>query len=358
MRIVQVHNSLTFGDAIGNTLRTINDIILRMGYETEIVASKCDSRIHVDNIRVVGDDVPEFKADDILILHMCSFAQINEYVYNSPNRKFMIYHNITPPEFFDGFAPGSANSCRKGLEQVRRISGCFERIIADSEYNKSDLIEYGVPAEKIDVIPIVVPFNDYRQKPDFNYVSQFMDGKTNILFVGRIAPNKKQEDIIRQFAHYKKHVNADSRLIFVGRDDSASSYMKSLKDYIKALDVKDVVFPGHVSFRQILAFYKIADVFLCMSEHEGFCVPLVEAMFMQTPIIAYASTAVPETMGGSGIVIDDKNPAYVAAVIDEVVSNAVLRKELINSQNTRLKDFEYGVIAAKWIEFVWNLMES
>ena len=121
-------------------------------------------------------------------------------------------------------------------------------------------------------------------------------------------------------------------------------YYNRLLDYVKALELDDVIFTGHIKFPEILAYYKVADVFLCMSEHEGFCVPLVEAMFFDVPVIAYKSCAVPYTMGGSGILTDTKNPVEIAMLIDRIVNDSSLREFIISGQRKRLEDFSYDKI--------------
>ena len=150
----------------------------------------------------------------------------------------------------------------------------------------------------IDVCPILIPFSDYEKEPDRRVLRRYKgDGKTNLLFVGRIAPNKKQENVIRAFYFYHKYYSPDSRLFLVGSWSGMESYYERLCDYVKALGIAEhVVFTGHIRFDEILAYYHLADVFLCMSEHEGFCVPLVEAMYFHVPIVAYSCAAVPDTL--------------------------------------------------------------
>jgi len=167
--------------------------------------------------------------------------------------------------------------------------------------------------------------------------------------VGRISPNKKHENIIRAFAHYKKHVNSKSRLIFVGSDKGTEKYSECLKKYTEQLCVDDVIFVGHTDFPSLLAYYRIADIFLCMSEHEGFCVPLVEAMFFDVPIVAYNSSAIADTLSGSGVLIDETNPVLVSNVIDRIVNDAELKSAIIKGQRDRLADFSYNKVRSEFI---------
>ena len=193
----------------------------------------------------------------------------------------------------------------------------------------------------IDISPSLTKFEDYEQAPDEAIMKKYRDGKKNIIFVGRIAPNKRQENIIRAYYCYKK-LEPDSRLILVGSANGMENYNERLVKYVNALGLSDdVVFTGHIKFSEILAYYHVADAFVCMSEHEGLCVPLVESMFFGVPIIAYDTSAISETLGGSGVLLDSNDPVFAAAVIDRVVRDEKLRKSLIEGQKKRLEYFSY-----------------
>uniref|UniRef100_UPI00036E4C8D glycosyltransferase n=1 Tax=Ruminococcus flavefaciens TaxID=1265 RepID=UPI00036E4C8D len=216
-------------------------------------------------------------------------------------------------------------------------------VLADSAFNKAELVKMGYTCP-IDVRPILIKFSDYEQAPDGETVKKYSDGRKNLVFVGRIAPNKKQENVIRAFYCYKK-LNPDSRLILVGSLKGMENYHERLVKYAAALGIgDDVIFPGHIKFSEILAYYHIADAFVCMSEHEGFCVPLVEAMFFDTPIIAYDTSAISDTLGGSGVLLDSNDPVFAAAVIDRVLTDNSLRESIIEGQRRRLEDFSYDRI--------------
>ncbi|MBQ4464434.1 MAG: glycosyltransferase [Oscillospiraceae bacterium] len=341
MRIFQIVNTLNFGDAIGNDVIAKKHVIEDMGIETAVYAETIAAKVkEPDCYRL--DRFPKLQPDDILIYHMGNGSPLNTMVAELNCRKIMVYHNITPYEFFTIDSPVAAESCRTGLEHMRGpMKGKFNAYIADSEFNKQNMIDMGYKADEIEVIPVCVPFDDYKQTPDKAMVKRMSDGITNIVFVGRIAPNKKHEDIIRAYAYYKKHVNPDSRLILVGSANTTGMYYRDLMDYIEELEVEDIVFPGHISFAEILAIYKTAHVFLCMSEHEGFCVPLLEAMTFDVPVIAFDACAVPETLGGSGIVVDDKDPVYLSKIIEAAAKDEALRSHIITMQRERLKHFEY-----------------
>ena len=197
------------------------------------------------------------------------------------------------------------------------------------------------------MLPIIIPFEDYDKNPNEDTLKRLDDGMTNILFVGRICPNKKQEDIIRAFSYYKKYYYPTSRLILLGGYDDNDLYYKSLVKYIDELKVENVEFTRHVSFDCVIATLKSADVFVCLSEHEGFCIPLLEAMHFEIPIVAYNSTAVTLTMGKGGVLLTDKDPLTVAGAIDSVVKNAELREEIKEDQREHLKEYSYDAISEK-----------
>ena len=129
----------------------------------------------------------------------------------------------------------------------------------------------------------------------------------------------------------------------MGNYQEPDAYYQHLQEYIKECGVENVIFPGHIAFRTILAYYKIADLFLCMSEHEGFCVPLVEAMFFETPIVAYASTAIPGTLGGSGVLVESKEPERVAEKIHQVIEDEQYKNEIVKEQKKRLGFFSENI---------------
>lgn len=345
MRIIQFLPTLAFGDAVGNDTVALQRAMRELGYETQIYAEAVDQRLPKGTASDLCGGMPELAADDVILYHMSTGSKLNYTLPAYACRKIMIYHNITPPHFFDGYNAEAATNAQYGLDGLHNLVGAVDYCLADSAFNQEDLVRAGFTCP-IDVRPILIPFKDYETKPDSGILKQYSDGWTNIVFVGRIAPNKKQQDVIAAFAFYKKHVNPKSRLIFVGNPGGMERYYNRLVRYVQALELEDVIFTGHIKFPEILAWYRVADVFLCMSEHEGFCVPLVEAMYFGVPVIAYRSCAVPWTLGGSGIVTDTKDPAELALLIDRLMQDSALRQAVIDGQKKRLEDFSYETIKA------------
>ena len=349
MKIIQVMPTVSFGDAVSNDARAIAKVIGEMGYKTGIYAENVDSRIKDPYVnRMIK--LPAIGKNDIVIFNHSTGTDLCYKLPDMPGRKMMIYHKITPPHFFENYSAVSARLTEYGYKGTEYLSDKIEYVMAVSEYNASELKKMGYTCDMF-VRPILIPFEDYKKSPDESVLKKYSgDGYVNIVFVGRIAPNKKQEDVISAFAYYKKHINPKSRLIIVGSDGGMERYSNCLKRYAEALMLDDVIFTGQISFPAILAYYRLADVFLCMSEHEGFCVPLVEAMYFKKPIIAYDSSAIADTLGGSGILIKEKDPVFVSMLIDRLVNTPGLKESVVEGQNRRLQDFAYDKMKARFIE--------
>jgi len=349
MRVVQVLPEFYRGDAIGNDTRAIRDILREAGYDTMIYALKADPRLPVEEWRDVSE-MPALAEEDILIYHASVGSELNARLPSFGGKKVMVYHNITPGQFYYRYSLQAENASRKGYTEIRALAGKMDYCIAVSEYNKEELRKMGYTCP-IDVCPILIPFADYDREPDEAFLRKYRDGKKNWLFVGRVAPNKKAEDVIRAFAVYHREYEPESRLLLIGSTGSVKLYDRALENYIRALGLEDaVVMPGHVSFAEILASYRAADVFVCMSEHEGFCVPLVEAMYFGVPIVAYASSAIPETLGKGGLLLQEKDPEMTAAAVNKVLTDEELRSALVEAGKERLKDFSYEQVKKRFLE--------
>ena len=344
MRVVQLLPTLSFGDAIGNDTIALKGVISEMGYTTEIYAENIDKRLP-DGIAQKADKLRDLKKDDVLIYHKSTGTDLTFKLDKYKCRRIMIYHNITPSEFFRPYSTAATQLTEHGYKGVEYLRDKIDYVLAVSAYNRSELVRMGYTCP-MDIRPILIKFDDYRQTPDEATIKKYSDGRKNLVFVGRIAPNKKQENVIRAFYCYKK-LNPESRLILVGSSTGMENYHERLVKYANALGIgDDVIFPGHIKFSEILAYYRLADAFVCMSEHEGFCVPLVEAMFFDVPVIAYDTSAISDTLGGSGVLLDNNDPVFAAAVIDRVLTDEKLRESIIEGQRRRLEDFSYERIRA------------
>ena len=297
-RIIQFTPGLWYGDAVSNVMIALHEYLLGKGYDAEIYAEKIDSKLKNDRYKACHT-LPELLPDDIFICHISIESGLMERILRKIQcRRIMFYHNITPGKYFEEYIPGLAKLCEGGRIQLRRLKDVFECCLTVSEYNRQDLRLEGYTCP-IGVLPIMIPFDNYHQFPDETILKKYQgDGITNFLFVGRVAPQKKVEDVLSAFVYYHRHINPRSRLFIVGSADEGNLYYVWLRDLVKEKGVTEtVIFTGHVPFSQLLAYYRLANAFLCMSEHEGFGIPLVEAMFFSVPIVAYRAAAVPETVG-------------------------------------------------------------
>lgn len=351
-RIVQLVSSLNFGDAVGNEVIAFKRALQENGYITEIYANYIQDKIPPEMARFYKD-MPPLQADDIVIYHFASECSISNDIRNFPCRVILRYHNVTPPEFFHGFDSNAEKATTKGLLQVKKLIPYIDYCLPVSEFNRQDLIKMGY-ACPMKVLPILIRFEDYEQEPDAGVIQKYSDGVTNFLFVGRIAPNKKLEDVISVFAYYKEHYDEQARLFLVGSFQETDLYYQYLQNHIKKLNIHDVIFPGHISFQAILAYYKIADLFLCMSEHEGFCVPVVEAMYFSVPIVAYDSSAIPDTLGHAGVLVKSKDPREIAPYIQENLHRTQFKKQ----QAERIHSLNKKVIEKNLMEWIHQIYEA
>lgn len=348
-RVIQLLPTIAYGDAVSNDALAMSDVLSEMGYENEIYAKNIGSRVarkasQVKELKTCGNEV--------LIYHMSTGSRLSQMVNNLPNKtKIMVYHNITPAKYFRGYSSIAYDLCFNGREQLKMLNKTFDMSLADSNYNKDELNSIGY--NNTYELPIILKFSDYNIEPDRNLIEKYNnDGYVNILFIGRVAPNKKQEDLIKSFYIYKKYINPRSRLFLIGSHSGMERYVQALNKLIEELELYDVYIPGHTSFKEILAYYKLASVFLCMSEHEGFCVPLIESMLFKVPIIAYKAAAVPETLANSGILVSEKKYEIVAELIDLIVTDKVLREKVIASQTERLKAFNENKVKEQFKNYI------
>ena len=359
MRVFQVTPALNYGDAVSNDALAIRRILREEGYESDIYALILDSRLPEGEAYYL-DEMPEPEKEDILLYHGAIGTELTKKLEAYTCKKVMIFHNITPPEFFRPYSRTLTRLTEMGYAEIREMVPVFDRCIADSEYNKQTLREQGYECE-IDVCPIVIPFEDYEREPDEAVLEKYRGQKgTNLLFVGRIVPNKKQEDIIRAYAAYREEYDPDARLFLVGtRGTDMEKYEDRVKEYIKELGLEgEAILTGHVSFREILAYYRLADAFVCMSEHEGFCVPLLEAMKFGKPIVAYKAGAVPDTLGDGGLLLEEKEPYTVAAAVNRIVKDEGLRNDILKAQERILGEMSYESVKKIFLKCFGNIIQN
>lgn len=355
--IHQITPGFSYGDALGNQVAYIRDQLRAWGYESQVYAQFRDGRLDDP-----GEDYRCYAGspDDLILMHYAVGSPMTEFVRRLPARVVIYYHNVTPPDFVRGYNEPMADE----LEQGRRELPLFNSAplaLAASEYNREELL--GLGFSRVEVLPYRVTFDALHASADSpdgcQVVARYGDGAVNILFVGRLVPNKRQDDLIRAFAAYHCLINSNSRLLLVGSDVAVPSYRLELKAMVTELGVESaVVLPGAVGLREGLGgYYRAASVFLCLSEHEGFCVPIVEAMAFDVPVIAYRSTGVPYAMGGAGVLVDAKRYDVIAELIDLAAREQAIRTPLIDGQRRRLAGLAPERVAATLKKIVEEMLD-
>lgn len=326
-RVDQVLADMQVGDAISNHAFALQQKIHQLGWQGDIYAQHIDPRL-LSRVR----SIKEYKPQDTVIHHFAIGSDVNQLIKGCRGvRRVLIYHNITPAHFFAGYNLHSYTLCQDARKQLAQMKDSYELCLPVSEYNKQELEELGF--SNVHVLPLL-----YRFDGIWLPKKEATERKT-ILFVGRIAPNKCQQDIIKAFYEYQKNCDASAQLLLVGSSTGMEKYERELRALVKSLGVKRVTFTGKISDEELAMCYRQADLLLSMSEHEGFCVPLLEAMRAGVPILAYASSAIPETLGGAGVLFYEKDYRLVAEMMHEILQNDVLRNGIIEKQYQRLEAF-------------------
>ena len=332
-RIAILTPSLATADAVGNDVLQMSNVLTRKGHEVRVF---CESHSNTDAVVFDVARLNKFlkSSNDVLIYHHSrGWDPGLELIRSLRCRRIIRYHNVTPPQFFDGYSRTDKELCERGRQELTQFAalGC-DLYLSASAFSMRELVAIGADVSKSFVVP---PFHQIDRlskiTADQKTIDQYSKGDTaNILSVGRIVPHKNQHHLVEAFAHYHYDCNKASRLIFVGKGgDGLSTYSKLLHRTVQKLGLtKAVIFTGSVPDEVLKAYYLIADAFVTVSEHEGFCVPLVEAMAMKLPITAYASTAIPETLGDAGIVWAERNPFLIAESLDRFVRDSAVSDAL------------------------------
>ena len=325
------------GDAVGNSARAIRELLRARGHRSDLYALSIDGDLQGD-VRAFSED--EARLGDITILHFAVPSPMSDALATLPHGRVLQYHNVTPAHFFARYDPQIFRIAAEGRRELARLAGHVDLALGVSEYNRQELDALGF--ERTGIMPIVVDTERITDSPRLPALEETLDdGLANILFVGRIAPNKRIEDHIRLAEHYKRYVDTDYRFIFVGRTDAVPRYYATIQALMLQYEMPAdrFLFVGSVPDDELAVYYRTARAYVSLSEHEGFCVPLVEAMAARVPILAYGAAAVPETLGGAGVCFTPKDLEHAAELLGMLVYDDALRDQVITGQTGRLHDF-------------------
>jgi len=347
------------GDAVGNDVLGMRDALRAVGFSANAYAEYIAPELTGEVLPLAeyerdGQQVPR----DVLIYHHCTMWHRGEEVYrNTCNARILRYHNVTPSSFFSPYSDECADLAVQSRDQTMRLVQLgADLFLGASRFNLQELADAGANPAKSDV---VFPFHhaDQLSRVDTSLadLEPYQDGRINILFVGRFSPNKGHLSLLRTFAFFHSYIQPQSRLILVGKSDSNfCAYNDQFRAATSQLGLeKSVTIVSAASQRQLAAAYRAAKIFLCLSEHEGFCVPLIEAMLYKVPIIALARTAVGETLGPESLTYPELDEIVFAEMMNYCLERSDVRAWLTESQYRRYREnFSHQVIAERFLEII------
>ena len=346
-------------DAIGSHALRLQALLQGAGYASEVFATWRDD--------APGPSLPLSALRSrpgertVLLYHLSTGSEVATLVAERREPLVVDYHNITPSAVFGRWEPTIGPELAQGRRQLAELADRAALAVADSAYNASECREAGY--RRAEVAPILLDVDALVSEVDHTALQRLGDeraaqGGKDWLFVGRLAPHKAQHDVIKAFAAYRRAYDPHARLTFVG-GPSSHSYLRALEGCVTTLGLDEAVrIRGSVSSGELAAHYASADVFTCLSDHEGFCVPLLEAMAYGLPVVAYAAAAVPETLGGAGLLLPRKDPATVAAACHRVGTDQVLADRLAAAGRARLARFSLASTQAAMLDALRPVLEG
>ena len=343
-RVTAVHQFVpTFEPgAVGGHALQVRRLLLDRGLGSEIYAEHLRMPGEVRGRRYTEYRGGPWRGRDgtVLLYHMAIGSTVADFVQARHEPLAVDHHNITPPSFFARWQPELVHGVAWGQDQLARLAGRAAFGVADSAFNCAELDAAGY--RRTGVAPLLVDLSSLDSAADEAVLGRLLEEKAGAgmwLFVGRIAPNKCQHDVLKAFAAYRRMYDPEAKLYLVG-GSASRTYWSALEGYAVALGLLDAVrLTGPVPAGTLAAHYRAADVFVCLSEHEGFCIPILEAWSHRVPVVAYAAAAVPETVADGGVLLERKDPSVVAAAAHRVMADRSLRDGLVEAGSARLTEF-------------------
>jgi L-malate glycosyltransferase len=327
-------------DAVSNHTFEAQRLLRELGFQSEIYAAILGPGVE-GRVRPVSQ-LGEYASAERWLLYQCSIGSpVADAFAADPGKKLLDYHNITPAELVERWIPPLAAESRLGRQQLGELAPLVGFAIADSEFNAAELRRFGFA--RAEVVSVLIESANLEVVADTATLDRLelatSHGGSDWLFVGQVAPHKAQHEIVAALACYRKAYGEPARLHLVGRP-MGSAYLDSVRTFADSLDLADAVeLPGSVPAAELSAYYESADVFVCLSHHEGFCVPIVEAMARGLAVVAADVAAVPGTLGDAGVLLRRRDPAYVAAAVHELLEDRATRASLVRRGLERAKLF-------------------
>lgn len=336
--------------AVGDHVLELDRLLGERGVEAAVFAQVIRPELR-HRARDFGDYAKTARPDDVLLYHMAQGAPLGDFVLGRPGRLVVDHHNITPERFFRAWAPEQVHNLAWGRRQLARMASRAELGLGDSTFNAQEVAALG--CRRTAVAPILLDLAAFDRAVDAAAVERLSTDATVWFFVGRVVANKCQHDLVRAFALYRRLYDPTAVLRIVG-SASVDRYFEAVRSLADDLGVGDAVtLTGRIGDGELAAHFRTATVQVCLSEHEGFWVPALEAMHHRVPVVAYSSTAVTETVGDGGLLLRDKSPATVAAAVHRVVSDQPLREALADAGERHLASFALPVTR----ECMWQALE-
>lgn len=349
MRVDQLLAGFADGDAISTEALLLQAALRTRGVTSEIFA---DLRHVSPSLRAACRPLADYAGTpaDVALHHYSIGSDALRRFSETPARRVLRYHNITPAECFDGFDDRVAAQLRDARAQLPAVAAGCAAILAVSRYNAAELESLGL--RNVRVLPLLFSAAPFDQPDRPEVARRVAPPLTTLLFVGRIAPNKKVETLIETFYWYQRIHNPCSRLTIVGSEHSCPRYFAMLRMQASDLDLTNVCFEGFAAPEGLPTYYRHAAAFITTSEHEGYCLPLLEAMHNGVPVIARAQGGMPEALGGAGVQFEGLRPAELAGLVHRVVSDAPLRAEIVASQRVRMQEIAGRDVAAEMAQLL------
>ncbi len=337
-------------DATGDHTLALRDALRAQGWQSDIYVEAAHDELQHE-AAYFEEYTRRSKPGDILVYQASTGSPVAEYLLDRPETLVLNYHNITPASFYASWEADTAEKVTEARRQVAALAPRAALGVAHSEFSADELAAFGCSTTA--VVPILVSVGDWSQTADPAEAATFAvraDGGTVLLFVGRLSPNKAQHQLVEALWLYRRWYDPKARLLLVG-SPITKRYADAVFGLAAELGLAEAVIHGeNLTTAELAAWYGAADVFVCLSDHEGFCIPLLEAMQFDLPIVAFAAGAVPETLGLAGVLLETKRPSVVAAAVDRVRRDPKLVGSLVSLGRRRLEDFEAARTRNRYVE--------